>query len=119
VSLAWATAADAATGRAYKGKTAQKKTIKFKVAKSKLKSLKFTINTKCSDGSTLVDDESGFDAIPIKKKKFSDDQVGSTDEVKISGKLKGKRVSGSITVTDKLNSTVTCTGTTKFSAKRK
>ena len=55
----------------------------------------------------------------IRKNKFSDDQVGSTDEVVFKGKRKGKKVTGTIKVTDKLSSTVSCGPTTvKFSAKR-
>jgi hypothetical protein len=121
VSLAGVTAADAATTRSFKGKTSQKKTITFKVRGKSLKSLKFTINLTCSDGSTLTDVESGFQTIKIGSGgKISDDQVGSTDEVVTTGKLKGKKVTGKIRVTDKLSSTVTCgPQTIKFTARRK
>jgi hypothetical protein len=115
------TAADAATTRSFKGKTSQKKAITFKVTGKSLKSLKFTINLTCSDGSTLTDVESGFQTIKIGTGgKISDDQVGSTDEVVTTGTLKGKKVTGKIRVTDKLNSTVTCgPQTIKFTATRK
>ena len=119
LTLVWASAADAAKSRTYKGKTSQGKAIKFKISGSSLKSLKFSITLNCSDGSTLTDTESGFQATPIKKNKFSDDQVGSTDEVILKGKRKGKKVTGSIKVTDKLNSSVSCgPATVKFTAKR-
>lgn len=122
LSLASASAADAAKSVKYKGKTSQGKAIKFTIRGSSLKSLVFSITLNCSDGSTLTDTESGFQATKIKNGKFSDDQVGSTDEVVLKGKKrsKGKKVTGTIKVTDKLNSTVSCGPTTvKFSAKRR
>ena len=121
LALVYASAADAATSRKYKGKTSQGNAIAFTIKGSSLKGLKFSITLTCSDGSTLTDTESGFQASKIKNGKFSDDQVGSTDEVVIKGKRKskGKKVTGTIKVTDKLSSTVTCGPTTvKFSAKR-
>jgi hypothetical protein len=119
LTLVWAAAADAATARKYKGKTAQGKAIKFTIKGNTLKGLTFSITLNCSDGSTLTDTESGFQSTTIKKNKFSDDQVGSTDEVVVKGKRKGKKVTGTIKVTDKLNSSVTCgPQTVKFSAKR-
>jgi hypothetical protein len=120
-SLASVSAADAAKTQKYKGKTSQGKAIKFSIKGNSLKSLVFSITLNCSDGSTLTDTESGFQATRIKNGKFSDDQVGSTDEVVIKGKKKskGKKVTGTIKVTDKLNSSVNCGPTTvKFSAKR-
>lgn len=122
LTLVWATAADAATTRKYKGKTSQGKTIRFAIKGNNLKSLVFVITLNCSDGSTLTDTESGFQATKIRKNKFSDDQVGTTDEVILKGKRKskGKTVTGTIKVTDKLNSTVNCgPQTVKFTAKRR
>jgi len=120
LTLVWAGAADAAKTRTYNGKTSEGKAIKFKISGNSLKSLKFSITLNCSDGSTLTDTESGFQATTIKKNKFSDDQVGSTDEVILKGKRKGKKVTGTIKVTDKLNSTVSCgPRTVTFTAKRK
>ena len=81
----------------------------------------FVITLNCSDGSTLTDTESGFQATPIKNGKFSDDQVGTTDEIVLKGQRRnrGKRVTGTLKVTDKLNTTVSCgPQTVKFSAKR-
>jgi hypothetical protein len=121
LALAGATAADAATTRSYKGKTSQKKTITFKITGRSLKSLKFTINLNCSDGSTLTDVESGFQAMKIGTGgKISDDQVGATDEVVTTAKKKGSKVTGTIRVTDKLSSTVSCgPQTIRFSARRR
>jgi len=121
LALVWASAADAATARKYKGKTAQGKAIKFTIKGNTLKGLTFSITLNCSDGSTLTDTESGFQSTKIRKNKFSDDQVGTTDEVVFKGtrKSRGKKVTGTIKVTDKLSSTVTCgPRTVKFSAKR-
>jgi hypothetical protein len=121
LSLLWVAAADAATTRKYKGKTSQGKTITFKIRSGAVRSLKFSIVLNCSDGSTLTDAESGFQATRIRKNKFSDTQVGQTDEVVYNGtrKRKGRRVTGKLTVTDKLNSTVSCgPATVTFSAKR-
>ena len=120
LALVYASAADAATSRKYKGKTSQGKTIRFAIKGNTLKGLVFTITLNCSDGSTLTDTESGFQTTRIVKGKFSDDQVGSTDEVIVNGrKRSSRRVTGTIKVTDKLNSTVSCGPTTvKFTAKR-
>jgi hypothetical protein len=116
-----AVVADAATKRTFKGKTAQGKAISFTVTGKSLASLKFTIDLPCSDGSTLTDVQSGFQATTLgKKNRFSDDQVGKTDEVVFKGQVKGKKVKGSLTVTDQLNSSVKCgPKTVKFSVKRR
>jgi hypothetical protein len=121
LSLAGAVAADAATTRTFKGKTSQKKAISFKVTGKKLRSLKFTINLNCSDGSTLTDVETGFQTIKIGRGgKISDDQVGKTDEVVMTAKLRRGKVTGTLRVTDKLNSTVSCgPQTVKFTARRR
>ena len=123
LALVGASASDAATkARKYKGKTSQGKTIKFTIKGNTLTGLNFSITLDCSDGSTLTDTESGFQSTKISKNKFSDDQVGTTDEVVMSGKRKskGKKVTGTLKVTDKLNSTVTCgPKTVKFTAKRR
>jgi hypothetical protein len=120
LSLAGAAAADAATTRSYKGKTSQKKTITFKITGKRLKSLKFTINLTCSDGSTLTDVETGFEAMKIGKGgRISDDQVGKTDEVVTTARLRRGKVTGTLKVTDKLSSSVTCgPQTVKFTARR-
>src|ERR1051326_8146630 len=81
----WAAAAPAATVN-YKGKTSQKRNIKFSIAGKSLTHLRFSIILACSDGSTLTDDESDFRAIPIAANgKFSDKQFGDTDEVQVKG----------------------------------
>lgn len=121
LSLAGAAAADAATTRVFKGKTSQKKTITFKIKGKRLTSLKFSINLTCSDGSTLTDLETGFESMKISRTgRINDTQVGKTDEVVTTARVRrGRKVSGTIKVTDKLSSTVSCgPQTVKFSARR-
>ena len=119
--MACVAVAMAAGAQTFKGKTSQKKAIKFKVKAHKITGLGFSINLQCSDHNTLTDSESGFQAIRVGSGgTFSDDQIGSSDEVKIRGRIKGKKATGKITVTDKLSRTVTCgPRTVKFTAKRR
>lgn len=93
----------AADARVYKGKTAQRNPIKIAVRSKSLKVLHFKAKLRCRDGSTLVDDESGFLPTPIKGNgSFRDAQVGSTDEVLIRGRRSGRVVRGKIRVTDRV-----------------
>ncbi len=113
--------ADAAPRRVFKGKTAQKRPVKVAVGGNVLKLLHFKANLRCRDGSTLVVDERGF--VPTKIKgngSFHDVQVGSTDEVFIRGKRRGKVVRGKIRVKDRLRKGGTrCQSKwIKFAAKR-
>jgi hypothetical protein len=122
LALTWSVAADAATTRKYKGKTAQGRTITFNVRGNTLTALKFSVTLSCADGSTLTDAEGGFQPIKIRNGRISDDQTGTTDEVVLKARRGsgGKRFSGTITVTDKLSPTVGCGPTkVKFSAKRR
>lgn len=109
-------AAEAAT---YKGKTAQKRTIKVSGNAGSVKLLRVKVELKCRNGTILVDDESGFLRTPLRKGgKFKDRQYGSTDTVWFRGQRKGKRISGKLRVTDKLGSGVRCnSGWVKFSAR--
>jgi hypothetical protein len=110
----------AASAHTYKGKTSQKKAVKFKFSHGRISGLSFSINLTCSNGDVLTDTDSQFQATNVRGGKFSDDQLGKTDEVKFSGRIRGKKASGKITVTDKLNSSVSCgPQTVKFSARRK
>jgi hypothetical protein len=119
-SVAWGAVAMAATTQTFKGKTSQRKGIRFKVSARTIKSLRFSIDLQCSDGNPLTDSESGFQAIHAGSGgKFADDQTGGPDDVKISGRIKGKKATGKITVTDKLSSTVKCgPRTVKFTVRR-
>jgi|GEM_PF-813418 len=104
LSVSAAALADAAAARTYKGKTAQKRSIKVAVGKSKLKMLRFQASLRCRDGSILVVTESGFLPTRIRGNgRFHDVQVGSTDEVFIRGKRQGKVVRGTVRVKDRLS----------------
>jgi hypothetical protein len=104
----------------FKGKTSQKKAIRFKFAAGRISGLHFTVNLTCSNGDPLTDTESGFQATKVSHGKFSDDQIGKTDEVKLRGRIKGKKASGKITVSDKISPSVTCgPQTVKFTARRR
>jgi hypothetical protein len=94
---------DAAPKRVYKGKTKQRHKMKVSVRGNKLKVLHFKANLKCKDGSTLIVDERGFKPTKIRGNgRFKDVQVGTTDEVFIKGKRKGKVVRGKVRVKDRL-----------------
>lgn len=113
--------ADAAPRRVFKGKTTQKRPVKVAVGGNVLKVLHFKANLRCRDGSTLIVDERGF--LPTKIRgngRFHDVQVGSTDEVFIKGKRRGKVVRGKLRVKDRLRKGgVRCQSKwVKFAAKR-
>ncbi len=94
-------AVGSASARLYQGRTAQKYPIKVAVNGGKLKVLHFKAKLSCADGSVLVDTESGFQPTRIGKGgKFQDVQVGSTDEVILKGRRRGKKVSGKVRVID-------------------
>jgi hypothetical protein len=119
VAAVLAVAAGAATDGKYKGKTAQKKRVAFTIGGNTITGLRFAINLKCSNGDTLTDDESDFEPIDLDAAgKFSDEQVGGKDQVKLSGKVKGSTVKGRVRVQDKLKKGVTCKRAVKFKAKR-
>ena len=119
-AMACGAGAMAAATPTFKGKTSQKKAFKFKFAAGQIKGLSFSIDLPCSNGDTLTDSEAGFAATQVSHGKFSDDQIGKTDEVKFSGRLKGKKASGKVTVSDKLSSSVSCgPRTVKFTARRR
>jgi hypothetical protein len=109
-------AAEAAT---YKGKTAQKRAIRFSGNAKSIDLKRVKVELKCRNGTILVDDVSGFLATPLRSGgKFQDRQFGSTDTVWFRGKRTGKRISGKLRVTDKLGSGVRCnSGWVKFNAK--
>jgi hypothetical protein len=111
-------AAQAAT---YKGKTAQKRAIRFGGNAKSIDLKRVKVELKCRNGTILVDDVSGFLATPLRGNgKFKDRQFGSTDTVWFRGKRTGKRITGKIRITDKLGSGVRCnSGWVKFNAKLK
>jgi hypothetical protein len=95
--------AGAAPKRVFKGKTAQKHSVRLTVSGRKLKLRHFKAQLNCRDGSMLVVDESGFQRTRIRNKgKFHDVQVGSTDEVLFKGRVTSRVVRGKIRVKDRL-----------------
>jgi hypothetical protein len=104
--------------RVYKGKTAQSRTIKVAVGKRNLKIMRFKAELKCRDGSVLIDDESGFLPTPIRSNgSFRDAQVGSTDEVLIRGRRKGRVVRGRLRVRDRVGKVRCSSKWIKFTAR--
>jgi hypothetical protein len=71
--------------------------------------MRFTIKLTCRDGSTLIDEESGFQRTPVQRDgNFHDDQLGSTDEVLLGGRLRGHTARGRVRVKDHLGNGVRC-----------
>jgi hypothetical protein len=101
LALVAALAVSSASARLLQGRTAQKYPIKVAVNGGKLKLLHFKAKLSCADGSVLIDTESGFQPTRIGKGgAFSDVQVGSTDEVILKGRVKGRVVQGKVRVVD-------------------
>lgn len=92
-----------------KGRTGQRYRIVLQEREDAVEIRRFTIRLLCRDGSTLVDEESGFQKTPMRRGgRFHDDQVGSTDEVWIDGRLEGRHAHGRVRVTDRLGSRIRC-----------
>jgi len=95
--------AGAAPKRVFKGKTAQKRSVKLTVRGHTLKLRHFKATLNCRDGSALVVDESGFQRTRLRNGgRFHDVQVGSTDEVFFKGRVTNRAVRGKIRVKDRL-----------------
>lgn len=107
-----------ASAAQYKGKTAQKRTIRIAGNSKSVKFKRFKIELKCRNGTLLIIDESGFLRTPLRKGKFKDRQFGKTDTVWFRGNRKRKKISGRIRVVDKLNNGTKCnSGWVKFTAR--
>ena len=92
----------AAPQRVFVGKTAQKRTVALAHSGGRLNVRHFSAALRCKDGSTLIVAESGFRPTPVRGRRFSDVQVGSTDTVYLRGRLAGGAVRGKLRVTDRL-----------------
>jgi hypothetical protein len=104
-----ATTADAAKRNTLRGQTHQGMRIKLAVGNDAVKILRFKVDLRCRDGSTLQVDESGFLKTPLRSNgSFRDIQYGSTDTVYIRGRVSGKTVGGKLRVTDRLHSGGRC-----------
>ena len=109
MAIGIAAPAEAAKRNTLRGQTHQGMRIKLEVMDEAIRIVRFKIDLRCRDGSTLQIDESGFLQTPLKSNgSFKDVQYGSTDTVYIRGQVAGKTASGRLRVTDELNSGVRC-----------
>lgn len=106
-------------GVAYKGKTAQKRAIAFRLSHGKLDLRHFSVRLRCRDGSMLIDKESGFKPSPLRGGRFRDDQVGSTDEVWLRGRVRGRVIRGKLRVKDRWGHVRCNSHWVKFTAKQR
>jgi hypothetical protein len=97
-----AVASGAAPGGTLKGRTAQGRAIRLASGRGAVTIERFSIELRCADGSSLLDLESGFQPTPVRRGgQVSDRQAGSTDQVLIRGRLRGRRLGGKIRVRDR------------------
>jgi len=95
--------AGAAPKRLYKGKTTQKRPVRITKRGNSIKMRHFTAALRCHNGARLIVGESGFQRTHLLNgNRFSDAQVGSTDEVLFRGAVRGKVVVGRLRVKDHL-----------------
>jgi hypothetical protein len=127
LSLALAAPIALAAGGKYKGKTEHNRPISFKVSKGKVKSFEAGINIFCIGSGVRFD--AVIPPLPMKVRKggkFSYkglDKV-ATSTIEIKGKVKGKKGSGTISMSNSQYNSSTqsfsgCTGKAKFKVKRK
>jgi hypothetical protein len=102
VAAVGAPLAGAAPKRVYKGKTAQKRTVRITRRGNTIELRHFTAALRCRNGARLIVAESGFQRTRLHGGRFHDAQVGSTDEVLFRGAVHGKAVRGRIRVKDHL-----------------
>lgn len=92
-----------------KGRTGQHYWISLRDHGRAIEIMRFSIKLACRDGSTLVDEESGFQRTPLGRGgSFRDDQLGATDEVLFGGRLRGHVARGRVRVKDHLGNGVRC-----------
>lgn len=116
VGLLAASALAGTKAPAYKGKTTQHRKLALKVGTRQVTLRSFTIELKCRDGSTLIDAESGFEPSALRGGRFKDVQVGSTDTVRFAGRVKGRKATGTLKVTDKFGKVRCASPKVKFTA---
>jgi hypothetical protein len=101
-----------------RGRTSQGHQIKLVVRNRSVVIKHLTARLHCRGGAVLIDDESGFLPTPVRRGRISDKQFGSTDEVLIQGRLRGKRLQGKVRVRDRLGRARCDSGWIRFAAKR-
>jgi len=85
-----------------KGRTSQGRTIRLHLQHDAVQTKSFAIKLRCRDGGILIDNESGFEPAPLKGNRINDHQVGSTDEVWMKARLRGRVLRGKVRVKDHL-----------------
>lgn len=112
------TSADGAAKTLLRGHTGQKRVVKLKKFNHALQVVRFNVELRCRDGSALIDEESGFVRTPIHSGgRFSDVQTGSTDTVRIQGRVQGKTIKGRLRVNDRLGKVRCDSRWVRFTAK--
>lgn len=101
-----------------RGQTSQGHQIQLAARNRSVVIKHLTARLRCRGGAVLIDDESGFLPTPVRHGRFSDKQFGSTDEVMIRGRLRGKRLDGKVRVRDRLGRARCDSGWVRFAAKR-
>jgi hypothetical protein len=116
-------AAYAATGTSYRGKTSQGRAISFKLDGSAVTDLQYHIDDRCPDGRLLFVHNWGFPALPVKNSKFGGTFVAKPPEkakATVAGRVSGDTVSGTLTDRSRNNATrKICTGKSSFKLRPK
>lgn len=112
-------AAPVGASERYSGKTAQKFRITIGASRHQVQLVRLKIRLRCRDGSLLFDDLSDFEPARLRQGgRFSDLQVGPSDEVVFRGRLVGSKANGKLRVRDKLASGIPCdSGSVGFAVK--
>lgn len=101
-----------------KGRTSQGRKIRLQLGHDTVLTKRFTIRLRCRDGGVLIDTESGFQPARLKGGRVRDHQVGSTDEVWMKARLRGRSLRGKIRVKDHLGRVRCNSGWVGFHAAR-
>ncbi len=100
-----------------KGRTGQGRAIRLQLKQDSVRIKAFTIEARCRDGDYLIIEEGGFLPTKIGKGgRIHDYQYGKTDKVWIRGRLKGRRLRGTIRVTDRWGKVKCNSGWVRFHA---
>jgi len=101
-----------------RGRTGQQHRVKLRLSAHSLQLIRFDIELRCRDASTLIDEESGFARTPFHRNgSFSEVQTGSTDTVMIRGHVRGRGVKGRLRVKDRVGKTRCDSHWVQFKAK--
>ncbi len=110
--------ADGASKTLLRGHTGQQHIVKLRKWNQAVQIVRFKVELRCRDGNALIDEESGFVRTPIHGGgHFSDVQIGSTDTVRIQGRVQGKAIKGRLRVKDRLGKARCDSRWVRFAAK--